>query len=52
VQHSVDHIVPLIHPFVCGLHVENNLRIIPLADNIRKSNNHWPDMWAEQQELF
>lgn len=52
VQHSVDHIVPLIHPFVCGLHVENNLRIIPLADNIRKSNSTWPMMWSEQQELF
>ena len=52
IQHSVDHTVPLIHKYVCGLHVENNLRIIPLADNIRKSNNHWPDMWAEQGELF
>ncbi|MBS0453998.1 MAG: hypothetical protein JSS14_22070 [Proteobacteria bacterium] len=51
IQHSVDHIVPLIHPHVCGLHVEDNLRIIPLADNIRKSNNTWPDMWAPQEEL-
>ena len=52
VQHSVDHIVPLIRPLVCGLHVENNLRIIPLADNVRKSNNTWPDMWISQPELF
>lgn len=52
VQHSVDHIVPLIHPTVCGLHVPANLRVIPLVDNTRKSNNHWPDMWAEQPELF
>ena len=52
VQHSVDHIVPLIHPLVCGLHVENNLRIIPLTENIRKSNNTWPDMWSSQPELF
>lgn len=52
VQHSVDHIVPLIHPLVCGLHVENNLRIIPLAENIRKSNNTWPDMWNYQLELL
>lgn len=52
VQHSVDHIVPLLHPLVCGLHVPANLRVIPLAENIRKSNNTWPDMWSEQGELF
>lgn len=52
VQHSVDHTVPLKHPMVCGLHCEANLRVLPLADNIRKSNNWWPDMWAEQPELF
>lgn len=52
VQHSVDHIVPLSHPLVCGLHVEHNLCIRPLADNIRKSNRYWPDMWGEQEELW
>lgn len=52
VQHSVDHWVPLAHPLVCGLHCEANLRILPLAENIRKSNNYWPDMWGEQPELF
>lgn len=51
VQHSVDHIVPLLHPLVCGLHCEANLRILPLAENIAKSNNWWPDMWGEQPEL-
>jgi hypothetical protein len=51
VQHSVDHIVPLIHPLVCGLHCPANLRVIPLADNIRKSNNWWPDCPFEQLEL-
>lgn len=35
---SVDHIVPLRGVNVCGLHVENNLRIIPLTDNIAKNN--------------
>lgn len=52
VQHSVDHIVPLIHPLVCGLHCEANIRILPLAENIAKSNNWWPDMWGEQPALF
>lgn len=52
VQHSVDHVVPLVNPLVCGLHVEWNLAVIPLAANVRKSNNHWPDMWGEQIELF
>lgn len=51
VQHSVDHIVPLVHPLVCGLHVENNLCVRPLLDNIRKGNRWWPDMWSEQMEL-
>lgn len=52
IQHSVDHIVPLINPLVCGLHVEDNLQITTLAANIQKSNNAWPDMWGQQEELF
>lgn len=35
---SVDHVVPLTHPLVCGLHVEHNLRVLPLLDNLRKGN--------------
>ena len=40
----VDHIVPLQSPFVCGLHVESNLRVIPGVENLRKGNRVWPDM--------
>jgi hypothetical protein len=40
----VDHIVPLKSAIVCGLHVENNLRVIPGAENSVKGNRHWPDM--------
>lgn len=42
--HEVDHIVPLQSKIVCGLHVEANLRAIPMSENRRKSNRWWPDM--------
>jgi hypothetical protein len=44
VKYSVDHIVPLQSKTVCGLHVENNLKIIPSNLNISKGNRVWPDM--------
>jgi hypothetical protein len=40
----VDHIVPLRSKYVCGLHCEANLRLLPGLDNQRKSNRVWPDM--------
>ena len=48
----VDHVVPLNHKYVCGLHCHDNLQGITERDNERKSNYYWPDMWHEQFELF
>lgn len=36
--HEVDHIVPLQHPEVCGLHCEDNLQILTRYDNRKKHN--------------
>ena len=36
--HHVDHIIPLRSKTVCGLHVENNLRVVPHFINTRKGN--------------
>ncbi len=34
----VDHIIPIAGGLVCGLHVHNNVAVIPAIANLRKSN--------------
>lgn len=41
---EVDHIVPLKHPLVCGLHVWANLQLLDRNLNRTKKNRTWPDM--------
>lgn len=43
----VDHIVPLHHPLVSGLHVWNNLQLLEPLLNRRKNNRSWPNMPTE-----
>lgn len=38
IKHHVDHIIPLQNDYVCGLHNEFNLRVVPAEENLRKKN--------------
>jgi len=45
VPYQVDHIIPLKHPRVSGLHTPCNLQIITEAENRAKANYFNPDDW-------
>lgn len=38
VVHHVDHVIPIKHRLVCGLHVPENLSVITAVDNLQKKN--------------
>lgn len=40
--HVVDHAIPKINPFVCGLHVHQNLRVIHWRENAAKGAQWGP----------
>ena len=44
-QMHVDHIIPLKHPLVCGLHVWNNLQLLTPKANMRKNNSFDPETY-------
>lgn len=40
IKHEVDHIIPLQHKLVCGLHCFANLQILTQSENRKKSNRY------------
>lgn len=42
IKYHVDHEIPLQGNLVSGLHVHNNLRVIPWEDNVKKANRYTP----------
>lgn len=42
IPHHVDHVIPLVHDLVCGLHVPANLQVLTQQENLTKSNKFVP----------
>ena len=42
--YHVDHIIPLQHPLICGLHVSENLQYLTAEENMKKGNRFIPEL--------
>lgn len=51
IKTTVDHLVPLQSPLVCGLHCAANLSIQTDKLNKRKGSLWWPHMWGRDEEM-
>ena len=49
-EHHVDHIIPLRHPLVCGLHWEGNLQVLTRTANQEKGNKFEPYFETRKQD--
>lgn len=50
IKHQVDHLWPLNHPLIAGLHVCSNLQIITARANAQKKN-YLPEEWERIEEM-
>lgn len=46
IEHCVDHIIPIAHPDVCGLHTFANLQIMTATQNLKKAQQFDPQEHA------